>query len=203
MAKSKKIKPLKKGLNPKTKTKTRTKPKDKRKSVKHSKNYINIDNTGLTKVIYTEGSKSPKQTIFKWDGKYDGKDAIVHMNLDVDGKKTKSNIKLSNDELMKILGANVVDKPIDQRLESFDENVSNIFSPYPAQQLEHFSAQPYPAQPLPMMILSQEPQMVMPPPSSRLPVFIDEMPEEQQQIMIISPPPSSKKSKSKSKSKGS
>ena len=122
MAKSKKIKTLKKGSKG---------LKSKRKNVKHGKNYINIDNTGLTKVIYTKGNESPKKTVFKWDGKYDGKDAIVHMNLDVDGKKTKSNIKLSNDELMKILGANVVDKPIDQRLESFDEEVSNIFSPYP------------------------------------------------------------------------
>ena len=198
MAKSKKIKPLKKGLNPKIKTKTRTKPKDKRKSVKHSKNYVNIDNTGSTKVIYTEGNKFPKQTIFKWDGKYDGKDAIVHMNLDVDGKKTKSNIKLSNDELMKILGANVVDKPIDQRLESFDQDFGNMFSPYPAQPYPAQNLQPSPS-PLPMMILSQEPQMVMPPPS-RLPVFIDEMPEEQQQIMIISPPPHPPSKKSKSKS---
>jgi hypothetical protein len=203
MAKSKKIKPLKKGLNPKTKANI----KNKRKSVKHSKNYVNIDNTGSTKIIYTEGNNAPKQTILKWDGKYDGKDAIVHMNLDVDGKKTNSNIKLSNDDLMKILGANVVDKPIDQRLESFDEDFGSMFSPYPAQHL-----QPSPSSsPLSMMILSQEPQMLMPPPS-RLPVFIDEMPEEQQQIMIISPP-SSKKSnktnntnntkKSKSKSKSS
>ena len=86
------------------------------KGLKHSQNYINIDNIGSTKIIYTEGNKPPKKTVLKWDGNYDGKKADIHMNLDVDGKKRKTELKLTNDELMKILGANVVNKPIDERL---------------------------------------------------------------------------------------
>ena len=71
------------------------------------------------------------------------------MNLNVDGKKTHSDLKLSNKDLMKILGANVVDKPIDQRLESLDENVSNLYSESP------------------IIILSQEPQMMIISPSKK------------------------------------
>ena len=55
MAKSKKSKTLKKG------TKGKRKMHNTKKHVRHGKNYINIDNTGLTKVIYTEGNKSPKK----------------------------------------------------------------------------------------------------------------------------------------------
>lgn len=167
MTKSKKTKSLKK----RTKGKTR-------KRVMHDKNYLRINNTGLTKVIYTEGNQSPKKTVFKWDGNYDGKNANIHMNLDVDGKKTHSNLKLSNNDLMKIIGTSVVDKPIDQRLELLDEDVTNILSPS-------------------MMILAEEPQMMLQP-SSNVPAFINEMPEEQ--IMILSSPSHSSK---KGKQKGS
>ena len=174
MAKSKKS--LKKVRKYKSKSQSqKAKTHKTRKSFNHSNSYINIDNTGLTKVIYTEGNQPPKTTVFKWDGKYDGKNANIHMNLDVDGKKTNSNLKLSNDDLMKILGANVVEKPIDQRLQSFDEDISNIYSPSS------------------MMILAQEPQMMSPMMShqSSIPVFIDEMPES---IIIDSLSSSKKKS---------
>lgn len=165
-------KSLKKLAKYKSKTISKRKTRKTRKTnqPRKNQNYINIDNTGLTKLIYTEGNQSPKTTVFKWDGKYDGKNANIHMNLDVDGKKTKSNIKLSNDDLMKILSANVVEKPIDQRLQSFDEDISNIYSPSS------------------MMILAQEPPMMSP--QSSIPVFIDEMPES---IIIESPSHSKKK----------
>lgn len=164
----------KKSLKKAAKYKSKNQSKKKRQGLKHSKNFINIDNTGLTKLIYTEGNQSPKTTVFKWDGKYDGKNANIHMNLDVDGKKTTSNIKLSNDDLMKILGANVVENPIDQRLQSFDEDISNIYSPSS------------------MMILSQEPPMMSH--QSSIPLFIDEMPES---VIIESPSPSKKKKQTK------
>jgi hypothetical protein len=194
MAKSKKSKTLKKGIKPKGKRKMH----NTKKHVRHGKNYINIDNTGLTKVIYTEGNKSPKKTIFKWDGKYDGKNANIHMNLNVDGKKTHSDLKLTNDDLMKILSANVVDKPIDKRLELLNEPVSNMYA-LPSLPSSHSS----------VMILAEEPQII--PPPSNVPVFINEMPEEQDQIMIVSSPspspsPShshSKKGKKRSKSQRS
>jgi hypothetical protein len=115
----------------------------------------------------------PKKTVLKWDGNYDGKNANIHMNLDVDGKKRNSSLKLTNDELMKILGANVVDKPIDERLESLDEDISKMYvSPtnYPMIIMSP-SPSPYQHQPMPMMVpLIHSPQNV--------PVFIDDMPEE-------------------------
>ena len=157
MAKSKKY------LKKKAKSKGKRKIHNTRKKVRHDKNYIHINNTGSTNVMYTQGNRPPKKTTFKWDGKYDGKNANIHMDLNVNGKNTKSNIKLSNKDLMKILSANVVDKPINQRLESFDEDVSNIYS----------SSMPMSSHPI--LILEQEPQMIMAT-SSNVPVFVNEMP---------------------------
>jgi hypothetical protein len=91
-------------------------------------NSINIDNTGLTEFIYKEGKQSPKKSRFEWNGKYDGQNAKIHMDFDVDGKKTHSDIKLSNQDLMNILGStNVVDQPIDQRLQLLDDDLSRIY----------------------------------------------------------------------------
>jgi hypothetical protein len=125
--------------------------------------------------MYSEGNMPPKKTVLKWDGNYDGKNANIHMNLDVDGKKRNSSLKLTNDELMKILGANVVAKPIDERLQSLDEDISKMYvSPtnYPMIIMSpSHSPSPYQQQPMPMMVpLMHSPQNV--------PVFIDDMPEE-------------------------
>jgi len=92
-------------------------------------NKINIDNTGQTELIYKEGNKSPKKTVFKWDGNYDGKNANIHMNLDVDGKQTKSDIKLSNEDIMELLSQNTINKSLDQRLDADFNN--NMFQNQP------------------------------------------------------------------------
>ena len=96
MAKSKKY------LKKKAKSKGKRKIHNTRKKVRHDKNYIHINNTVSTNVMYTQGNRPPKKTTFKWDGKYDGKNANIHMDLNVNGKNTKSNLKLSNKDLMKI-----------------------------------------------------------------------------------------------------
>jgi hypothetical protein len=182
----------KKSLKKKAKSKGKRKIHNTRKKVRHGKNYIHIDNTGLTNVTYTQGNRSPKKTTFKWDGKYDGKNANIHMDLNVNGKNTKSNLKLSNKDLMKILSANVVDKPINQRLESFDENVSNIYSSSSPLPLSFTSSMSSPLS-SPILILDQEPQMIMAS-SSNVPVFVNEMP------MPMSSPPKKLKKGRKSKS---
>ena len=126
--------------------------------------------------MYTQGNRPPKKTTFKWDGKYDGKNANIHMDLNVNGKNTKSNLKLSNKDLMKILSANVVDKPINQRLESFDEDVSNIYSSsMPSSMPMSPMSSSMPMSSHPILILEQEPQMIMAS-SSNVPVFVNEMP---------------------------
>ena len=166
----------KKSLKKKAKSKGKQKIHNTRKKVRHGKNYIHIDNTGLTNVMYTQGNRPPKKTTFKWDGKYDGKNANIHMDLSVNGKNTKSNLKLSNKDLMKILSANVVDKPINQRLESFDEDVSNIYSSsMPSSMPMSPMSSSMPMSSHPILILEQEPQMIMAS-SSNVPVFVNEMP---------------------------
>ena len=162
----------KKYLKKKAKSKGKRKIHNTRKKVRHGKNYIHINNTGLTNVMYTQGNRPPKKTTFKWDGKYDGKNANIHMDLSVNGKNTKSNLKLSNKDLMKILSANVVDKPINQRLESFDEDVSNIYSSSMPLSMSSSLSSPLSS---PILILEQEPQMIMAT-SSNVPVFVNEMP---------------------------
>ena len=99
-----------------------------KRSRKMKVNSININNTGLTEFIYKEGKQSPKKSRFEWNGKYDGQNAKIHMDFDVNGKKTHSDLHLSNRDLMNILGsANVVDQPIDQRLQLLDDDLSSIY----------------------------------------------------------------------------
>ena len=157
----------------------------KKHSKKHSKNYVNIDNIGSTKIMYTEGNQLPKKTILEWDGHYDGKNADIHMNMDVDGKKRQTDLKLTNDDLMKILGANVVNRPIDERLESLDEEVSNMYgvnesSPIMMMALQQqplqMPLQQQPLQQMPLQMPLQMPYQQQPLPN--VPVFINEMPEE-------------------------
>ena len=99
-----------------------------RKSRNSKQNNITIDNTGLTEFIYKEGKQSPKKTVFEWNGNYDGKNAKIHMDLEVDGKKSKTDLQLSNRDLMNILGSTaVVEQPLDQRLQSLDNDLSIMY----------------------------------------------------------------------------
>ena len=116
---------------PKLKKERITKKRMTKKRMKKTNN-INIANTGSTKILFTEGNQSPKKTVFEWSGNYDGKNAKIHMDLDIDGKKTKTDLKLSNQDLMNIIGStNVVDSPIDQRLQMLDEDLSNVYPSKP------------------------------------------------------------------------
>jgi len=130
MTKSKKFMPkskktIKKSKRPKSN-------RSKRIKTRRKNDYINIDNTGSTKIVYTEGKQSPKKTVFEWNGNYDGKNAKIHMDLNVDGKKTKTDVSLTNKDLLNILGStNVVQKPIDQRLQLLDEDLSSMYPSSP------------------------------------------------------------------------
>jgi hypothetical protein len=126
------------------------------------KNIINIDNTGLTKFIYKEENQSPKKTVFEWNGNYDGKNAKIHMNLDINGKKTKTDLKLSNQDLMNILGStNVVEQPLDERLQSLDKDLSSM---YPNTPINISNI------PAPIFIHSGEMPMSMPMPMNEIPL---------------------------------
>jgi len=116
----------------KSKKNNRKSRKNNRKSRQNNRksrqNNITIDNTGLTEFIYKEGKQSPKKTVFEWNGNYDGKNAKIHMDLEVDGKKSKTDLQLSNRDLMNILGSTaVVEQPLDQRLQSLDNDLSIMY----------------------------------------------------------------------------
>jgi hypothetical protein len=116
--------------------------KQNKKSRKHLRNHlrnhvkkensIKIDNTGLTEFIYKEGKQSPKKTVFEWNGNYDGENAKIHMDLDMDGKKTKTDLKLSNKDLMNILASTAaVNQPLDERLQALDNDLSVVYPSNP------------------------------------------------------------------------
>lgn len=79
-------------------------------------NKVFIKNIGSTEVIYKENNKSPKRTSLKWDGNYDGNNAKINVSINDNGKKKKSKINLTNDELMSIFSQPVDTTPIDERL---------------------------------------------------------------------------------------
>jgi hypothetical protein len=117
--------------NKSKKSRKRPNKRSRKRSKKNRKmkaNSINIDNTGLTEFIYKEGKQSPKKSTFKWNGNYNGQTAKIHMDFDVDGQKTQSNIKLNNQDLMNIIGStDVVNQPIDQRLQLLDKDLSGVY----------------------------------------------------------------------------
>jgi hypothetical protein len=46
------------------------------------------------------------------------------MDLDVNGKKTHTNVELNNRDLMNLIGStHIIDKPIDERLMTLDEDL--------------------------------------------------------------------------------
>ncbi len=79
-------------------------------------NKVQIKNLGSTEITYKENNKSPKRTSLKWNGNYDGNIAKINVSINDNGKKKKSQIKLTNDEIMSIFSSPVDATPIDERL---------------------------------------------------------------------------------------
>ena len=79
-------------------------------------NKVQIKNLGSTEITYKVNNKSPKRTSLKWDGDYDGNIAKIDVSINDNGKKKRSKIKLTNDELMNIFSSPVDTSPIDERL---------------------------------------------------------------------------------------
>ena len=78
-------------------------------------NKINITSVGSVQT-YENDNKKPKHTTFKWDGNYDGKIANIDIRIDNNGKKNKSKLKFTNDDLIDMLSGPVNSNPIDERL---------------------------------------------------------------------------------------
>lgn len=78
-------------------------------------NKVNITSVGSVQT-YENDNKTPKHTSFKWDGNYDGKIANIDILIDNNGKKNKSKLKFTNDDLIDMLSGPVDSNPIDERL---------------------------------------------------------------------------------------
>jgi len=87
-------------------------------------NKIFIKNIGSTETTYKENNKSPKRSSLKWTGNYDGNIAKINVSINDNGKKQKSKIKLTNDEIINILSNQVDTTLIDERL--FNDLLSPI-----------------------------------------------------------------------------
>jgi hypothetical protein len=87
-------------------------------------NKIFIKNVGSTETTYKENNKSPKRSSLKWSGNYDGNIAKINVSINDNGKRKKSRIKLTNDELINILSNQINTTPIDERL--FNDLLSPI-----------------------------------------------------------------------------
>jgi hypothetical protein len=78
-------------------------------------NTVNITSVGSVET-YEKDKKTPKHTSFKWNGNYDGQLANIDIRFDNNGKKNKSKITLTNDDLVNMLSGPVDPNPIDERL---------------------------------------------------------------------------------------
>jgi len=78
-------------------------------------NKVNITSVGSIET-YENAKKTPKHTSFKWNGNYDGKIANIDIRVNNNGKKNKSKITLTNNELIDMLSGPVDSNPIDERL---------------------------------------------------------------------------------------
>lgn len=76
-----------------------------------AKTYINTNNNKITNEI-------------KWIGDYDGNNANIELNINDNGNKKLVNIQLDNNDIMKILGIQPIQIPLDRRLKNdFSNNV--------------------------------------------------------------------------------
>ena len=78
-------------------------------------NKVNITSVGSVQT-YENDNKTPKHTSFKWDGNYDGQLANIDIRIDNNGKKNKTKLKFTNDDLIDMLSGPVDSNPIDERL---------------------------------------------------------------------------------------
>lgn len=89
-----------------------------------------IINKGITKTAFVESPNGKPKIInneIKWDANYDGNLANISVNIDKNGKKKHIDMKLTNDDLSRLLSIPSVDKNIDKRLmNDFDNNIFNL-----------------------------------------------------------------------------
>ena len=74
-----------------------------------------IQNYGITKTVMNDNNKKSINEV-KWLGNYDGNVADIKIQMDTNGTKDNMELKLDNNDIMKILGIQTVEMPLDKRL---------------------------------------------------------------------------------------
>lgn len=74
-----------------------------------------IKNYGITKTIIQDNHHKIDNQI-KWFGDYDGNMANIQLDIDDNGSKEFVSMKLDNNDLMKLLGIQSIELPLEQRL---------------------------------------------------------------------------------------
>ena len=75
-----------------------------------------INNKGIVQTRLRRNNREQKINELKWNANYDGKHAIVKVDVAKDGDKKKYRINLDNNDLAKMLAMPSVNMPVDQRL---------------------------------------------------------------------------------------
>lgn len=98
-----------------------SKSRNNRNNRKSKKNYskpenkIQFLNIGSTNTTIKNNDTVTNSTI-DWSGNYNGKVADIQVSVDDNGHKEEMNIKLDNDDLIKLLGIPSINKQLDERL---------------------------------------------------------------------------------------
>ena len=95
------------------------------------KNRISIKNTGFMTTITRVDDKTSQRNI-DWNANYNGKEAVVHANLNVDGKNAEIDKRFDKNEINQLLGIPTQNEPLENRLQLLsapsDANMEKLFS---------------------------------------------------------------------------
>jgi hypothetical protein len=93
------------------------------------KNRISIKNTGFMTTITNVDDKTSQRNM-DWTANYNGKEAVVHANLNVDGKNSEIEKHFDKNEINHLLGIPTENEPLENRLKllssSIDENDADM-----------------------------------------------------------------------------
>lgn len=128
------------------KTRKRTNKKNnlsKKRQMRYNKSYsrrsnkeklgpkIAIKNSGSMSTI-TRVNNHTSQRNIDWTAKYNGNEAVVHANLDVDGKKGEIDKHFDKNEINQLLGIPTENEPLENRLQLLsapnDDRMEQLFS---------------------------------------------------------------------------
>lgn len=115
----------------------------KRHRMKHNKTHkrnhrtnkvepkIAIRNSGSMTTI-TQVNNKTSQRNMDWNAKYNGKEAVIHANLDIDGKKAEIEKRFNKDEIGQLLGIPTENEPLEKRLQMLsvknDADMDDLFA---------------------------------------------------------------------------